>query len=184
MNGLEMALALLLLTAPPDTVEIPDPVAAHRTLAPALGGLALHWELLDARETDYFRNAQDFASDLKLLQGRYAEFHNAPRVAEVQRFPERELVNDMLTFNRTYHDSVHTRLNIDVLHGEELRATLAETDQLQRVYEAVRDARSDYYYVTYRRQALAQLRDLVGVENFYNGQLPPHVPLWRIPDDR
>jgi hypothetical protein len=184
MNGIEMALAVLLLTAPPDTIEIGNPVAMHRTLAPALGTLAMQWELLDARETDYLANPQDFASDLKLLQGRYAEFHNAPRVSEVQRFPDRDLVNQMLAFNRTYHDSVHTRMNIDVLHSEELRATLAETDQLQRVYEAVRDARSDYYYVTYRRQALAQLRDLVGVENFYNGQLPPHVPLWRIPEDR
>jgi hypothetical protein len=30
-----------------------------------------------------------------------------------------------------------------------------------------------------RRQALKQLRTLIGAEAYYTGQLPPHVPLWR-----
>jgi hypothetical protein len=184
MNGIEMALAVLLLTAPPDAVEITNSKALHRLVASALNSLTLQWELLDARETDYLKNPEDFASDLKLLQGRYGELRSAPKAAEVRYFPERELVNDMLTFNRIFHDNIQSRLNIDAFHKEELQATLAETDHLQHVYEAVRDARCDYYYVTYRRQALAQLRNLVGFENFYNGQLPPHVPMWRIPEDR
>jgi len=184
MNGLDLALAVVLLTAPPDTLEIADPAALCRAVAPALTALALQWELLDARESDYLKNAQDFASDLKLLQARYAEFHDAPLVAEADRFPARDLVNDMLAFNRNYRDSVSSRLALDTIHVEELGTIVTETDQLHRVYEAVRDARCDYYYVTYRRQALAQLRDLVGVEAFYTGQLPPHVPLWRIPEGR
>ena len=43
----------------------------------------------------------------------------------------------------------------------------------------VRDARSEYYYVTVRRQALVLLRHLAGNHAFYSGQLPPHVPIWR-----
>jgi hypothetical protein len=71
-----------------------------------------------------------------------------------------------------------------MMHADELRTIVAETDWLYRIYDALRDARCEYFYVTYRRQALAQLRDLVGMEAYYSGQLPPHVPLWRIPEAR
>ena len=96
----------------------------------------------------------------------------------------RDLVNDMLAFNRSYRDSVNNRLDLDMVHADELRTILAETDLLYRIYDAVREARCEYFYVNYRRQSLAQLRDLIGVEAFYTGQLPPQVPLWRIPEGR
>jgi hypothetical protein len=44
----------------------------------------------------------------------------------------------------------------------------------------VRDARCDYYYVTVRRLALKRLRELVGDEAYYAGNLPPCVPIWRL----
>ena len=56
---------------------------------------------------------------------------------------------------------------------------LAETDRLYLVWDAVRDARCDFYYVTVRRQALKKLRDLVGDEAYATGELPPNVPTWR-----
>ena len=56
-------LAVALLTAAPDSVELPDPAAAFTAAAPTLKALALEWELLDPRESDYLRNPQDFASD-------------------------------------------------------------------------------------------------------------------------
>jgi hypothetical protein len=184
MTLLELTLAVALLSAPPDSLELPDTVALHSAVAPALRAVAMDWELLDPRESDYLKNPQDLASDLKLLQGRFEEYHSAPRVAEVNRFPGRDLVGDMLAFNRSYRDGINSRLDVDMVHADELRTIIAETDLLYRVYDALRDARCEYFYVTYRRQALAQLRDLIGMEAFYSGQLPPHVPLWRIPEAR
>src|SRR5262245_53037382 len=99
MNALELALAVVLLTAPPDSIEISDAIALHGFAAPAMKALALDWELLDPREIDYLKNPEDFASDLKLLQGRFAELQDAPRAATVNYFPGRDLVNDMLAFN-------------------------------------------------------------------------------------
>jgi hypothetical protein len=184
MIGTELILAVALLTTPPEQLQSSNPFVLHRAVGPALTALVLQWELLDARENDFLKNAQDFMSDLRLLQGRYAELRDAPPVAEAERFPGREIVNEMLAFNRSYHESITNRLKVDMIHGEELRTILEETDQLHRIYEAVRDARCDYYYVTYRRQALAQLRELVGNEAFCAGRLPPHIPIWRIPEDR
>ena len=59
-----------------------------------------------------------------------------------------------------------------------LRVALQETDRLYQVWDKVRDARCPYYYVTVRRQALKQLRELVGEDSYYSGNLPPCVPLW------
>ncbi len=63
--------------------------------------------------------------------------------------------------------------------GEWLRATIQETDRLYQVWDKVRDARCDYYYVTVRRTALKDLRALIGDQAYYAGDLPPCVPLWR-----
>jgi hypothetical protein len=184
MTALELGLAIILLATPPDTLELPDAPNTYVWVAHAMRHVALQWEILDPRETDYLKHAEDFASDLKLLQGRFEELHNAPPVADAYRLPCRELVNEMLAFNRTYRESINNRLDLDVVHADELRTILGETDFLYRVYDAVRDARCEYFFVTYRRQALAQLRELVGVHSYYSGQLPPHVPLWRIPEER
>jgi hypothetical protein len=182
MFTLKYALAAALLTTPPDAITLSDPASVHKELAPAIRHLALAWEILDTRENRYvLSQPQDFAADLKLLQGRYRELRNAPCLEECNRFPARALVNDMMAFNRAYRNDLVTRLALDTIHEDELRAALAETDHLYRVWDAVRDARCDYYYITVRRQALAQLRDLIGAQAYYSGDLPPHVPLWRFP---
>ena len=71
---------------------------------------------------------------------------------------------------------------MDLVHGDELRIALNETDHLYQVWDSVRDARCNYYYVTVRRQALKTLREMIGTEAFYRGELPPHVPVWRFPE--
>jgi hypothetical protein len=182
MFTFKYVIATALLTAPPDSLVLADTAGVHQALSPALQAVAVDWEILDARENRYvLAQPQDFLADLKLLQGRYHELINAPRLEECSRFPERALVNELMAFNRAYRNDLTTRLALDTVHEEELRAALTETDQLYRVWDAIRDARCDYYYITVRRQALLQLRELIGAEAYYSGQLPPHVPVWRFP---
>jgi hypothetical protein len=182
MSTFTHLVAFALLTTPPDVLDLPQASDLHAPLASSLRALALHLELLDAREVGYvLAERDDFANDLKLLQGRFHDLRAAPPLAECKRFPDRELVGDLLAFNRLYRDGLTHRLTLDRVHEDELKAALSETDYLYRIWDMVRDANCEYYYVTYRRQALLQLRDLVGAHAFYTGQLPPHVPLWRIP---
>ena len=63
--------------------------------------------------------------------------------------------------------------------NEEVSSYVAEADRLYHIWDLVRDAGSDCYYVTYRRQALAALREAIGRGDYYRGVLPPHVPVWR-----
>src|SRR5271165_3336385 len=99
MINLKYMLAAALLTAPPDSLEFVDAATVHRALAPALKALAVNWEILDPRENRYvLAQAEEFPADLKLLQGRYQELVNAPRLEECVRFPERNLINELMAF--------------------------------------------------------------------------------------
>jgi hypothetical protein len=182
MNLPELVLAVLLLTgANPPGLE--DPAMLREqfpTFRAGLVGLALEWEILDPRETRYvLARPEDAVADLQMLRRRHEELRNAPPLADAMRFPDRTTVNELLVFNRAYKNYVEVRQPMELAHGFTLRTAQKEVDQLYQVWDTIRDARCEYYYVTVRRQALKRLRDLLGDDDYYNGELPPHVPLWR-----
>jgi hypothetical protein len=179
MQSFNYLLAAALLTAPADKDLAVSP-DLFPTVAPAVQRLALKWEILDPREVRYvLTRPEDFAADLKLLQRRYHELANAPPLADAQRFPDRATVSELLAFNRAYRQKMDTRQSIEVVHWWEYREAVQEADRLYQIWDTVRDARCDYYYVTVRRHALQKLRDTLGPENYYTATLPPHVPIWR-----
>jgi len=178
MFPLDYLLAVALLTAPVDGSEATPDVYA--SLSPTIQAVAIQWEILDPREVRYvLTRSEDFASDLKLLRRRYQELASAPPVSDCQRFPDRATISDLLTFNRAYRQHLDSRLSVELVRWWDLREAVQEADRLYQVWDTVRDARCDYYYVTVRRQALKRLRDTIGPEAYYGGRLPPHVPLWR-----
>jgi hypothetical protein len=183
MFSYECLMAISLLTAPQGPADAPLHAGRYQFLAPTLQKVALMWEILDRRETQHvLARPEEFEADLKLLRGRYRSLASAPRLSECRRFPERTTVNDLLTANRAYRQYLTTRQPLDLVHADDLRMVLNETERLYEIWDAVRDSRCTYYYITVRRQALMHLRDLVGSEAFYRAELPPHVPVWRIPE--
>ena len=179
MFGSEFLLAAALLIQPADTPETPQP-DLFPSVRFALQVLAVEWEILDPREVRYvLARAEDFSSDLNLLRRRNGELNDAPSANDCQRFPERTTVNEFLAFNRSYRQHLDIRQPGEPARWWELRTALQETDHLYQIWDTVRDARCEYYYVTVRRQALKRLRELLGEQAYYSGQLPPYVPLWR-----
>ena len=179
MCQLDYLLAVALLTAPPGQ-EIPGNAADYDRLRPTLQHVAVQWEILDPREVRYILvRTEDFASDLNLLRRRCRDLVDAPYLSDCQRFPDRATVNDLLSFNRAYRQHIDVRQPVELAHWWDLRAVLQETDQLYQIWDTVRDARCEYYYVTVRRQALKKLREMLGEEAYYSSKLPPHVPIWR-----
>src|SRR5208283_4676045 len=169
--------AAALLTYPPDLPDPPVTADSFNQLRSSLQTLALDWELLDPREVRYvLARAEDFQSDLNLLRRRYSELADAPPVQDCCRFPDRSTVNELLAFNRAYRQYIDVRQPGEPARWWELRTALQETDYLYQVWDTVRDARCEYYYVTVRRQALKRLRELIGDEAYYNATLPPCVP--------
>jgi hypothetical protein len=184
MIAAKIMVATVLLTSPPGALDLGAEAKMFADYGPALRALAVRMEILDPQETKFLlAKGEDFAADMKILQGRYQELANAPYLEECSRFPSRELVEDMLACNQSYHKELEARLVLDRIHAEDIQAALEETDQLHRIWETVREIRRDYYYVTVRRQALKELRNLIGMEAYYGGRLPPHVPTWRFPEE-
>lgn len=176
-----LALAMALLTAPPEGCDSADQAALYAESATALRQLATALEILDPRETEHIlAQPQHFAADLRLLAGRYRDLADAPSLAECARFPTRAIANDFLAVNRAFHKSLEARLPLDPLHADQVRLVLQENEHLHGVWETVRAAGCEYYYITVRRKALKDLRELIGPRDFYTGNLPPNVPMWRI----
>jgi hypothetical protein len=154
----------------------------HRWTADSIQLLGVGWEILDVRECKHlFIEPGEFHGDLKLLQNRFRALAQAPPLADCGRFPSREMVNEFLNFNRLYQRDLEARLAVDLVHDQQVRAALKESEQLYHIWDKVRTVRCGYYYISVRREALQELRDLVGESAFYSGHLPPHVPVWRIP---
>lgn len=170
------ALLLLLPCDPPDAFDL---------LSPAIQAFCISLEVLDERERSYvLARGADFAADLALLRGRFRELHDAPRLADRHRFPERPLINECLAVNRAFRQQLDIRWRMAVHDSWIWKDALNETDRLYCVWDVARDAQCEYYYVAVRRQALLRLRELLGEEAYYAGQMPPWIPLWRFQEIR
>src|SRR5262249_5423845 len=127
MHSIDYVLAVALLTSPP---EAPDPhVSPERftVLRPTLQKLAVQWEILDPREVRYvLTRAEDMATDLKLLRRRHRDLADAPSLSDGQRFPERAVISDLLTFNRAYRQHIDSRQAVETVHWWELREAVQE----------------------------------------------------------
>lgn len=180
MFPLDYILAAALLSAPPDTTDPSGTVAAYAPLCPAMQHLAIGWEIMDPREERYvLARKEDYRTDLNLLRRRYHDLLDAPPLHDCMRFPPRVAVTELIAFNRSYREHLEKRKELERAFAYEVQETLQETDRLYQVWDAIRDTRCEYYYVTVRRQALKRVRDTIGEQAFYNGNYPPHVPVWR-----
>ncbi len=72
----------------------------------------------------------DFGADLKLVRRRYRELSDAPPLCDCLRFPDRGLINELLSFNRAYRQQLDSRQALDLTDRWELHEAVQEADQL------------------------------------------------------
>ena len=185
MSAYDMVLAAALLAAPPGTPELPPAATEWVGLQAALHKTAITWEILDEREARYvLARLEDFEADLNLLRRRHVDLSDAPKLADAMRLPDRRAVNEFVRFNRAYRKTLENRQVWDADRADVIQVAVVETDRLYKVWDAVRDARCEFYYVTVRRQAMKRLKEMLGDAAYSTGELPPYVPEWRFTDVR
>lgn len=175
------AVAVALIDSPPGTAE-PAPLdwEAARTAARIE---AVRRELMDPRERAYlFAVPEAWAADLNVIRNRREQLDGVPLAADADRLPDKGTAADLIRFNRAYLKHLEARLHYEQDRADLIREAMAETDWLYRAWDAARDSRCDFYYVTVRRQALKKLRDMIGPDAYAAGEMPPHVPTWRFRD--
>jgi len=180
MSGADLVLAAILITTPPGTPESCPPAERWENLRDAIHQTAVEWEILDPRETRYvLSRPEDFCGDLNMLRRRYQELKDAPSAADSVRFPDRNAVNELVRFNRAFRKNLDQRQQFEVDRADALRSVIWETDRLYSIWDSVRDARCEFYYVTVRRHALKKLKEQIGDDAYMHATLPPNVPTWR-----
>lgn len=187
----EAVLAAVLLTTPPLPLDeygrLPDPrlLVWTQVLVTDLVTLAIDAEVVDHREAStFFRDVRPYPGSecvLTSLQTRFQAMRDAPQIEEASRLPLTPLILDRMTLNRAFRDELVRQFSVDLIHSEEIRQAICETDRMFSVLDAARDASLSHYHVPVRRQALRRLRDLIGAPAFYSGQMPPHVPIRHLP---
>jgi hypothetical protein len=180
MSPSDLILAAMLLSAPVGTPEQVPPPDRWQVIQSAIHQTAMEWEILDAREKRYvLAKPDDFQEDLDFLRKRNIDLEDAPKVGESDRLPSRQAVNDNIRFNRAYRKNLETRLLWEPDRANVIGEAIRETEKLYKLWDAMRDAKCDYHYVTVRRLALKKLKEMVGPEIYFTGELPPYVPDWR-----
>lgn len=147
--------------------------------------ISLRMELLDSREVgNVFSFKSSFLVDLDRMRETRVKLSGFPFIEDSKRFPSREEALNNLAFNAAFVSTLQdlkARYNWRI---EELNIISTETKQLADIWDNLKDAQSSYYHINVRRASLAKLRELIGEENYYNGIMPPHVPLWRFREIR
>lgn len=180
MFPLDYLVAAALLTAPSSGEDPPGSSERYAGLLPTIKTIGISWEILDSREALYLLLRQeDFRSDMNLLRERFHELLDAPPLADCIRFPARVHVSELLQFNRGFREHLEKCRVAGTTPDAHYEEMLDEVERLYQIWDAIRDCRCEYYYITVRRQALKKARDMMGEEAFYSGKYPPHVPTWR-----
>ncbi|HEV3258915.1 MAG TPA: hypothetical protein VG013_18740 [Gemmataceae bacterium] len=180
MFGFDYLVAVVVLTVPPNSPHTAQPTQLSDSQRFVVQMLAVRWEIMDPREASYtLTRPEELQEDLTELRRRFRDLADAPPVYESLRFPDKASINGYLAFNRAYCRQLALRRPVELAHAAELDAALHEAEQLQDLWDTVKGARCEYYFVSYRRECLKKLREMMGDRAYYNGQLPPPVPLWR-----
>jgi hypothetical protein len=176
----DLLMATMMLSAPIGTPEQVPPPERWAVVQSAIHQTAIDWEILDPREARYvLAQPEDFQGDLDFLRKRRIEFADFPKIADAAQLPDRRLMNDYIQFNRAYRTNLEKRLVWEADRADRIGEVMRETDRLYKLWDAMREAKCDVHYVTYRRQSLKRLKEGLGSEGYMAGEMPPYVPDWR-----
>ncbi len=168
-------LLTILMYAPP--TEIPEGISEYRS---RIQQLAIKLELMDEHEITWLLyQKQEIHRNLTLLHERYEEFNDAPASCEAELFHvTTDYIVEQRTLNSQYTQYLLERITIDLPNAQRLQSLIDLNKKLNKIWEKVHDAKCTYYNVTTRRRGLKDLKDVLGPQMYYAGQLPPALPVW------
>jgi hypothetical protein len=170
-------LTALLIVSP---VEMPVPHRAPGPAWQALKRVALQLEVVGPHE----RWIDDYRSEVGYVRRHWRELLAAPPLADSLSLPSAGTMQEWRCFNLGYQRTLELRLPLCLHREDELRAALREAQQLYEIWTLVDTATCPAKSWVCRRRGLEQLRELIGLDAYYTGTLPPFVPLWRFQPGR
>lgn len=171
--------ASVLLSAPGSPIECP-PAWEFPAKSLAIKVVAVRWEIMDPREGRYtLAVSSDWPRDIDLLRRRRLDLADAPRLEDAERFPSRERLNELCSFNRKFRKHVEELWELEIDRRPYYEEVMRECDYHYLLIDRIRDYRCEFYYSSVRRNAAKSYRELVGESVWYSGGIPPAWPEWR-----
>jgi hypothetical protein len=166
-----LALALLFTSHPADKLHF---------LASEMQFVCIAVEVMDSRERkQMFVKPEEFAGDLSTMRTRLKSLYDAPRLHECYLWPERAISGEMILMNRDIKRRIEAIYEL-YPESRSLKLVLEDLEARYQLWDAARDARTEFYYIHIRREAMKKLLNLLGEEAFSRGELPFGVPTWRV----
>lgn len=163
-------LALVLWPVEPEVASQQSPEVWQ-----ALKHVALVLEIVGPHENW----ATDFRSELRYVRHHYRQLQDAPRLADAGWLPPYAFARELCCFNESYQAHLQVQGIIYLHKCDDISLLLGEARQLHYVWDCARRAATPNESWASRRQNLQRLREVLGEEAYYNGAMPPWVPLWR-----
>jgi len=171
----DMVLASMILSAPAGALESDF----SKEVWVAMKEIAIREEWIDSRETTWLDAHPVIQFRVDYLRGRRDEMLDCPKSTEINRFPTRAQIEPRLIFNREFNKKMLFAFTWESDRQDFLRLVLKENEELYNIWSACSDARSEFTYVPYRREALRKMKKLMGEDKFVLGEMPDYVPSWR-----
>lgn len=184
-------LAIALITSPFDVNKNYD---QYKYLGPMLKDVSVKLELTGKDEQWWFRTnpfilqnewiANSFKEDLSNITVLYQELKDVPKAsfANVFQITDKE-IDSMMEFNRQYMGALEINKAKYFFNARPeyqwYEDAQKETTIIYRIYEGVKYAKLPHMSVSWKRRYLKKVREDLGDEMFFKGELPPPVPTWR-----
>ncbi len=118
-------------------------------------------QIMDKRELKYvFINTSDLISDMKIMSDRINNLKDVDSVEFAYIFPPRWAINEYLLLNKSYRQFLG-RAKLLYPGTSIFQDTIEEVDYLYTLYDKIRDAQCEYYYIHIRREALKEAKRLL-----------------------
>ena len=125
------------------------------------------------------RWANHYGSELAYVQRHLRELINAPDLEECLHLPAAEIATHACRLNWSYQEYLKARRAVNRHRWDELTDALEEAQRLYQVLETVREAICTDRSWVCRRRALMRLREMIGGDACYRGEIPSCLPSWR-----
>ena len=173
LNFMDVIPYICLLLASPGTPEPPPSNAEFYTIAEGVRVVAIAWEVMDEREKlRFFSDPVAYQKDLDELRGRVRLLQDAPRIADVYRFPDKYQIRGMIELNRQKKREYAARMELELDRADVLQNAIHDLDARYRILDACRDAQCGDYYTFTRRICLEKVRCYLDDSEWAAGVLP------------
>lgn len=122
-----------------------------------------------------------FVENILYLSNCWTEIKDAPPLSDLNFLPY-ELCNGNMEFNRKYALDIYNKLSFYLDSNpnyDYYNNILNETNIIYNIWTNLYYSNANYYSVYTRRLFLKEVREQIGYENYYSGNMPPSVPIWR-----